>query len=253
MSIHSPKKTSLSLLDFELVTLRSGEKKLYRSSRYETVAVLIEGECQFGVGRERSVFQRRSVFLDKASVAYVPPNTTLSLSAHTATIIAMCKARALGTASHSGVLRGQRAMKAEWRGKRGYRRKVYNLLHLETPTERIAVGETFNQPGEWSSFPPHKHDAQVKRKNSVVEAPLEEIYYFRVEPKTGFGFQRVYTADGKIDESYAIHDGDVTKIPRGYHPVSAMPGHKLYYLWMLAGDERTYVWNTSDAFRWMEK
>ncbi|MDE1919647.1 MAG: 5-deoxy-glucuronate isomerase, partial [Patescibacteria group bacterium] len=71
-------------------------------------------------------------------------------------------------------------------------------------------------------------------------------------PATGFGFQRLYAGDRSFDEAYVIKDGDVTRIPAGYHPVANMPGHRLYYLWMLAGDARTYVWNTDPAFRWME-
>lgn len=253
MQIHEPHGSRLSLLDFELVQLPAGGERVYIEKEFETVAVLVEGVCEFAIDNQRHRFQRRSVFEDTASLAYMPPDTKLVLHAESPSIIAICKARA-SKGKGVSVFRTGTDIQREWRGKDGYRREVHNLLNVETPTERIAVGETFNEPGQWSSFPPHKHDTLVMSGEKTIELPLEEIYYFRIDPKRGFGFQRLYTKDGSIDDTYVIHDGDVTRIPRGYHPVAAMPGHRLYYLWMLAGDQETraYVWNTDDAFRSME-
>ena len=135
-------------------------------------------------------------------------------------------------------MRTVRASGTEERGKEGFRRTVYNLIDEKFPAERLLVGETFNQPGNWSSFPPHTHDRVARG-----ERRLQEVYFFKVQPEPGFGLVHIYDHEG-LDETYAVRNNDVVWIPRGYHPVSAMPGHCLYYLWALAGDGRKLMWNT---------
>ena len=83
--------------------------------------------------------------------------------------------------------------------------------------QRLMVGETFNPPGHWSSFPPHKHDG----RNG--EPCLEEVYHFRVDPPHGFGHQMLYTEDGE-SVTHQVRDGDAVLLPYGYHPVSSPPG-----------------------------
>jgi len=251
MTIHKPGNTALSLLDFETLFLKEGEEKEQIFPLFEVVLVIIEGSCIIGVGKETWNLGRKNVFEDKASAVFISPGTMFTLSAKTQTVLALCKARAQKRFKTVFVPQGQ--VKEEWRGASGYRRRVYNIINTETETERIAVGETINEPGEWSSFPPHKHDKREENNGSLIETPLEEIYYFKINPKTGFGFQRLYTKDGLFDESYIIKDGDTTHISRGYHPVANIPGHHLYYLWMLAGEERRYIWNVDPEFRWLEK
>lgn len=227
-----------------------GERTERNFSDFETVAVIIEGACSITSGKEAWELRRQSVFDDVASAVFISPGTPIAIHANARTVVALCKARAEKKFNTAFIPPDQ--VTSEWRGKLGFRRRVFNIVNKETQTQRIAVGETVNEPGEWSSFPPHKHDRREEDSGKLVEAPLEEIYYFRVKPETGFGFQRLYAQDGSFDEAYAIRDGDVTRIPGGYHPVANMPGHRLYYLWMLAGDERTYIWNTAPEFRWME-
>lgn len=251
MNIHKPKNEPLSILDFEILNVGKGEHKNWHSNECEAVVVLIEGACSIAVGGQTWKLQRRSVFKDTASAVFASPGTELSIEASEQTILAVCKARA-DKKFHTAFIPPEK-VKDEWRGDKGFKRHVFNIVNVETQTQRIAVGETINEPGEWSSFPPHKHDDRAEGAGKTIEAPLEEIYYFRVQPKTGFGFQRLYTTDGSLDEAYVIHDGDVTHIPRGYHPVANIPRHHLYYLWMLAGEERAYIWNTDPDFRWMDK
>ncbi len=251
MKVHKQKNQSLSLLDFEILNVKKGKHTTWHSDDFETVAVLIEGACSIAVEGQAWKLKRRSVFKDTASAVFASPGTELSIDASEQTTLALCKARA-DKKFHTAFIPPEK-VKDEWRGDKGFRRHVFNIVNVETQTQRIAVGETINEPGEWSSFPPHKHDVREEISDKVVEVPLEEIYYFRIQPETGFGFQRLYTSDGSLDEAYVIQDGDVTHIPRGYHPVANIPGHHLYYLWMLAGEKRIYIWNTDPEFRWMDK
>jgi 5-deoxy-glucuronate isomerase len=111
----------------------------------------------------------------------------------------------------------------------------------------LIIGETFNPPGNWSSSPPHKHD----RDDPPREEKFEEVYFYRLDPPQGFALQRVYSADGDLDVCYAVKHNDAVVLPRGYHPVVAAPGYRLYYLWVLAGQSRNPVWSEDPAHSWI--
>lgn len=119
-------------------------------------------------------------------------------------------------------------------GSRNWRRYVNDVIGMDIKAGRMIVGETFNPPGNWSSAPPHRHE----RDELPLESDMEEIYFYKIDPPKGFGMQMVYTEDKAIDEAYAIRNSDLIAIPRGYHPVVAGPGYRLYYLWVLAGKKR---------------
>ena len=110
--------------------------------------------------------------------------------------------------------------------------------------QHLIVGETFNEPGQWSSFPPHKHDG------ADGEPELEEVYYFRFDDPNGFGFQGLYEANGEEHAVFLRH-GTIVGIPRGYHPVCAAPGYRLYYLWALVGRDRQLAMYEDPAHRWL--
>ena len=103
--------------------------------------------------------------------------------------------------------------------------------------------------GNASSYPPHKHD----RDAFPEETRLEEVYYHRLNPSQGFGFQRIYTDDRSLDVSMTIEDGDVTLVPRGYHPCAALHGYDLYYLNVMAGPKRLWRFYNDPAHEWMLK
>src|SRR5215467_6277376 len=137
-------------------------------------------------------------------------------------------------------------------GKDNWARTVYTHIANTIDAAHLIAGETINQPGGWSSCPPHKHD----RFAPPSEVPMEEIYYFQVEPRQGFGFMRVYTAAGDpdgFDHAYAVENGVTVLIPRGYHPVVACPGYALNYAGILAGEGRTYgAWSDDPKHTWIK-
>ena len=103
--------------------------------------------------------------------------------------------------------------------------------------------------GNASSYPPHKHD----RDAFPEETLLEEVYYHRLNPPQGFAFQRIYTDDRSLDVTMTIEDGDVTLVPRGYHPCAALHGYDLYYLNVMAGPKRLWRFHNDPAHEWMLK
>ena len=102
----------------------------------------------------------------------------------------------------------------------------------------------YTPAGNWSSFPPHKHDTD----DPPAESYLEETYYFRIAPPTGFALQRVYSADEDMDETLAASDGDLVLVPRGYHVVANSPGHECYYLNVMAGVGRAWNFSLDPAY-----
>jgi 5-deoxy-glucuronate isomerase len=218
----------------------AGESFSIGSERSEQVLTLLAGKLQVS-GPVSATLTRRSVFEDPPVAVYVGRGQRATILAKKAgeLVIVECATQKPGSV-HIVRPTGQ-----EERGKEGFRRTVYNLIDEQFPARRLLVGETFNQPGNWSSFPPHKHDRVARG-----ERRLQEVYFFKVQPETGFGLMRLYDYK-KLDETYTVRNNDVVWIPRGYHPVSAMPGHSLYYLWALAGDGRKLMWNTDPHFRWL--
>ena len=113
--------------------------------------------------------------------------------------------------------------------------------------ERLLVTEVFTPPGHWSSYPPHRHDEDDFPRMTL----LEETYYHRLDPASGFGIQRVFTEDGSLDETMAVADGDVVLVPRGHHPCAAPHGFGLYYLNVMAGPIRKWRFRNHPDFDWL--
>jgi 5-deoxy-glucuronate isomerase len=136
---------------------------------------------------------------------------------------------------------------AEVRGEGSFERRIHNILMGDRPADGLLVTEVLTPGGHWSSYPPHKHDRDAMPDESF----LEETYYHRVSPARGFGLQRVYTADGALDETVAVRDRQTVLVPRGYHTVSAPPGYDLYYLNVMAGPTRAWAIANDPDHEWM--
>jgi 5-deoxy-glucuronate isomerase len=208
----------------------------------ETVVVLQEGKGTWSAGSERWSVARSNVFADRATALYLPPGTEATFAAES-----RMEAVLISTPAPAGgkpALMTPSEIERVPRGRGSYSREVCNLFVTDGHARRLMVGETINPPGNWSSYPPHKHDGRDG------EPRLEEVYYFRLDPAHGFGQQMLYTADGE-SVTHAVRDGDAVLLPYGYHPVSAPPGYRLYYLWGMAGDERKLALHEDPAHRWI--
>jgi len=146
-------------------------------------------------------------------------------------------AGAPGGRVHRTALVRPEAIYVESRGEGQTARRIHHLLPPTAEAGRLIAFEVFTPGGNWSSYPPHKHDTE----DPPTEARLEEIYFYRFAKPQGFAFQRVYTPDGALDESLAPGDGDIVLVPSGFHPVAAAAGYDCYYLNVMAGPNR--VWN----------
>jgi 5-deoxy-glucuronate isomerase len=203
-----------------------------REDARETCVVLLSGACSLmGLGEAR----RETPFDGTPAALYVPPGT--AWWAEGSGELGICTAPARGGLEPRLLERPD----VFTRGEGSETRRISNILMESEPAESLLVTEVVTPAGHWSSFPPHKHDTDAMPD----EALLEETYYHRVRGGAGFGFQRVYTDDGELDEAVAVEDGDVVLVPRGYHPVAADPRADLYYLNVMAGPVR--AWRVSAA------
>ena len=235
---------ALGLLSLDLLVLGAGQSFSLSTGESEAAAVILSGDARVRVEGHAFRLKRKSVFTERASSVCLPIESEAVFTATETTEIAICKSRCDKKGAPFFV--SQDALKEKTVGRDNWERKVVDIIGADSPAARLVIGETFNAPGGWSSFPPHKHDTATPG----VEAKMEEIYLFRLDPPEGFGTQTIYGQEGS--HSFKVKDYDAVTIPWGYHPVSAMPGYGLYYLWFLAGEGRALQPNTDPEYKWLE-
>jgi 5-deoxy-glucuronate isomerase len=244
----TPESAGWKHVGFRLLALRAGQQVSASDAGRETCIVVLTGTALVTVGGEifGAIGGRASVFDDVAPGAvYIPAGLTYAIDAVAAAQVAVCTAPGREGAGHARVI-GSHDMPREVRGKDTNTRYIRNILPETQPADSLLVVEVITPSAHWSSYPPHKHDTALAN-----ETALEETYYYRVAPAQGFGFQRVYTDDGSLDETMCVHDGDLVMVPRGYHPVGAAHGYDLYYLNVMAGAERKWVARNDPAHDWI--
>jgi len=229
-------KKPLEHLGFGLANLAAEEAWKFDTGPAEWTIVVLSGSVRvFGPEGELArgpIGVRKNVFSGKAAAVYLPPKFKGRIEAATAAELAVCQAMTQ-TGGPPKVITPD-DVKVKTVGVHNWERTVHDIVDQRTPAARLLVGETFNNTGCWSSYPPHRHDED----RLPLEVNLEEVYFFQVNPQQGFGFQRIYTDDRSLDEAYAVENGDTVVLPRGYHPVAAAPGYQVYYLWLMAGTGR---------------
>jgi 5-deoxy-glucuronate isomerase len=140
-------------------------------------------------------------------------------------------------------------VEVEVRGGANATRQINHILKPDFPAQRLLLVEVYTPSGNWSSYPPHKHDVH----QPPDEVDLEEIYYYKIDRPEGYAIQRVYTPDGRIDQTLTVRDGELVLIPEGYHPVVAAHGYNVYYLNALAGSARSMAASDDPAYAWVRQ
>jgi len=236
-------------IDFRVTRLRAGSRLAGATANDEVALIVIEGTIAVtsSAGSWETVGGRASPFSGPPSAVYLPADTSYELHARGAAEVAICAAPSKG-ALPARLLTP--APDAEYiRGKGHAERRIRNILMGEDEATSLFLTEVVTLPGNWSSYPPHKHDED----NPPVESALEEIYYYRAQPASGFAFQRVYTRDGNLDETLTVHDRDVVLVPRGYHVCAAAAEYWIYYLNVLAGPKHVYHMTFDPDHAWIKE
>lgn len=246
----TPENAGWRYVGFAAYDLPAGEVLGLPASDQELCLVLLSGIADIQVGEVTfsAVGGRMSVFEDKAPHAvYVANGEAVQVTALTRLELAVCAAPGKGNYPSRWIRPEQ--MGQELRGKGSNTRHVCNILPQDEPADSLLVVEVKTPAGNWSSYPPHKHDAD----NIPHESYLEETYYHRINPAQGFCFQRVFTDSLDIDETMAVEDRCVVMVPRGYHPVGAPHGYDSYYLNVMAGPTRRWIFKNHPDHEWMLK
>ena len=198
------------------------------------------------------VGRRPNVFAGLPHALYLPPATTGRVRAQDGTLDLACGwCRADGGLAPALVTPTSVAI--EIRGGGNATRQINSIFPPGFACRRLVAVEVYTPPGNWSSYPPHKHDVhRVDSAGRLLEADLEETYFYKFDRPEGFALQRVYTADRRLDEVMVAREDDVVLVPEGYHPVAAAHGYNAYYLNFLAGSAQSLA-NTDDPdHAWMK-
>lgn len=222
---------------FGVQQVRAGGRWKVTGQGQEVCLVLLSGHCRVrwtGDPHWRELGPRASVFASYPHAVYAPPGVTLEVHAIVRTELADCRS-ASDAAGFPPRVVGPDDCGYEIRGGGNATRQIVDILPPSFPADRLLICEVYTPSGNWSSYPPHKHDVD----RPPFEAALEETYYFRLKDHDGYAFQRIYTADGRVDETYRVEDGDLLLIHEGYHPFVTAFGYDAYYLNVLAGSRRS--------------
>jgi len=236
--------TSLRILD-----LPPGGSQEFTLGAQEALVVPLSGGCTVRCqGESAELAGRPDVFTALTDFAYLPRGATAVVGSADGGRFAV----AGGTAGRDLPFRYGPAdgVGVELRGAGSCSRQVNNIASADGfDCDRLIVVEVLTPGGNWSSYPPHKHD-----EHSATESELEEIYYFEIDG-SGPGYHRVSgTAERPIDVLAEVRTGDVVLVPHGWHgPSMAAPGYHMYYLNVMAGPRDERAWRICDdpAHAWV--
>lgn len=256
-----PELAGWETIHFQARRLVRGKSWSFQTGGHELALVILGGSVDITSdhGRWKGVGSRANVFAGLPSALYLSRQTAFTVKA-----TVDCEFTAAWTAADRDFpprLVTPADIRVEIRGGDHATRQINSILPPGFPCARLVVVEVYTPGGNWSSYPPHKHDVhKLSPDGSLLEADLDEIYYYRLERPEGYALQRIYTdpesplhrAGFPIDAAVLARDQDVVLVPEGYHPVSAPPGYNTYYLNVLAGSAQSLAASDDPAFAWVK-
>jgi 5-deoxy-glucuronate isomerase len=266
----NPGDSVLQWSGLDIIELAAGESTLLLTGPYERALIPAWGAVTVEVdGKRFELRDRIHVFHSTSDWCYLPIDTEVKISSKTGAQIGLCSAKA--TKRFDPAFLAAESVPVELRGAGQASRQINNFMApgVFDGAEHLMAVEVITPDGNWSSYPPHRHDGE-----GDCTVNNEEIYWFRiggcgpVSPGAvkrsdsmpwgyspdGFAMHRTYTVDGEVDVNVAVYDGDVFLIPKGYHgPCVAAPGYPLYYLNVLAGpsSDRSMAFCDDPTHHWV--
>ena len=245
----TPGSAGWGYVGFGLYHLDAGDTVAEPTGDTEVILVLVEGKAEIVSGDKNfgELGDRMNVFEQTPPhCVYIPNASDWSATATTKCTLAVCTAP--GKGGHGAQIIGPAGIALEERGKGSNTRYINNIaMEGRDVADSLLVTEVFTPSGNWSSYPPHRHDED----NYPEMTYLEETYYHRLNPEQGYGIQRVFTDDGELDETMAVSNGDVVLVPKGHHPVGTPYGYEMYYLNVMAGPLRKWRFENHPDHDWI--
>ena len=221
-------------ISFSTRRLIEGQYWQSNTKNEEAAFVILGGRATVDWGSgPQEIGGRKDVFSGYPYAVYLPSSTACEISAITNCEFADCRTPSSTRLAPKIITPAD--CREEIRGGGNCTRQIVDVIRPEFPAEKLLICEVYTPSGNWSSYPPHKHDVH----NPPVEVDLDETYYYRISKPEGYAFQRLYDAAGTRDDTLTLVDGDLVLIRDGYHPVVAAHGYDVYYLNVLAGSARS--------------
>jgi 5-deoxy-glucuronate isomerase len=247
-----PADVGLAFTGLFVFKLPPGGSRALGVPGFEMAVLPLSGSCEIAAHGEQHKLQgRTSVFDAVSDFLYTPVGCEIRIQSTDGGEFAVLLARA--TREFPVQYAAAASIEVEIRGAGDATRQINNFLSPSSPirTDKLIGVEVITPRGNFSSYPPHKHD---RNDPETGEALVEEIYYFRFSGDAGYGLYRQYTDDGEFDVTTVVRDHDIFLVPRGYHgPSVAVPGHDMYFLNVLAGpnEERTMQYADDPGQHWV--
>ncbi len=250
----SAQQAGWEFLNMAARRMNMGDKWSGSTGAFEYAHVILGGTCTIRTsqGEFKHVGQRRDVFSGMPYALYLSRGVDFEIEALSDGFeVASCWVPA--TEDHPARLVTPQDSAIELRGGGNASRQINGILPPGFDCQRIVAVEVYTPSGNWSSYPPHKHDIhRVAPDGKLLEADLEEIYFYKIDRREGYAYQRVYTGDRSIDALMMAQNHDAVLVPEGYHPVVSAPGYTTYYLNFLAGSAQSLANSDDPAYAWVK-
>lgn len=249
----TPETAGWEHLSFAARRMHPGGQWSWDTGENEIAIVMLGGKCSVRSNRGEwpSIGHRADVFHGMPYTLYLPRHTSFTVEAITEADIAYGWAHAYS--DHPARLVKPTDVDIEIRGGGNATRQINKMLPPGFDCSRLVAVEVYTPAGNWSSYPPHKHDQHITAADGhLLEADLEEIYFYKIDRPEGFAYQRIYTGDGRIDELILARDSSLVLSPEGYHPVVSAHGYTTYYLNFLAGSAQSLAASDDPQYAWVK-
>jgi 5-deoxy-glucuronate isomerase len=257
----TPESAGWDYISFQARRLAAGQRWAFATGEHELVLVNLTGRyaASSNRGTWAGIGGRSSVFAGAAHALYLPRRTEFIVTAEEAGEFAVTWVST--DQDHDPWLIRPEDVPISVRGGENVSRQINDLLPPGSPVHRLVLVEVYTPSGNWSSYPGHKHDVHIEDADGkLVEADLEEVYFYRMDKPEGYAYQRVYTdehsplhqAGYPIDALMRAEHNCAVLVPEGYHPVVSAPGYTTYYLNVLAGSAQSLANQDDPRYTWVK-
>jgi 5-deoxy-glucuronate isomerase len=250
----TPQDAGWDYLHFSLRRLQGGQTWQFDTAENELAMVVLGGvgAVESSRGSFPHLGHRPDVFSGMPFSLYLPRRTRFTVQAASPVFEFAC-AWCPTDQDHPPRLVTPPEVEVEIRGGENATRQINKMLPPGFDCHRLVAVEVYTPSGNWSSYPPHKHDVtRLDKDGALLEADLEEIYFYKFNRPEGYAYQRVYSDDGRLDELMLVHENQLVMVPEGYHPVVSAHGYHAYYLNFLAGGVQSLAATDDPHYTWVK-
>ena len=257
----TPEQAGWQYICFQVRRLAANQSWSFRTEENELALVNLSGRYAVNSNRGQwtGIGGRENVFKRAAHALYLPRHSEFTITAEQAGEYAVTWVPT--DQDHEPWLIKPQDVAIAVRGGDNVSRQINDLLPSGSPVHRLVLVEVYTPSGNWSSYPPHKHDTHITDdQGNLIEADLEEVYFYKIDKPEGYAYQRVYTDESSplhkaghpIDALVRAENNCAVLVPEGYHPVVSAPGYMTYYLNVLAGSAQTLANQDDPKYAWVK-